>query len=119
MGVLVSDATRHGLRRALHHQRARGRAGDRLAPGRSSTALRAVVANSGGSNVGDGQRGLETALAMQAAAAEELGVEPEQVGVASTGVIGIELPREPAVGGRARGLRRRSATTRPTSPRRS
>ena len=61
--------------------------------------LRAVVANSGGSNVGDGQRGLDTALAMQAAAAEELGVEPAQVGVASTGVIGIELPREPAVSG--------------------
>jgi glutamate N-acetyltransferase/amino-acid N-acetyltransferase len=61
--------------------------------------LRAVVANSGGSNVGDGQRGLDTALAMQAAAAEELGVEPAQVGVASTGVIGIELPREPALAG--------------------
>jgi glutamate N-acetyltransferase / amino-acid N-acetyltransferase len=61
--------------------------------------LRAVVANSGGSNVGDGQRGLETALAMQVAAAEDLGVEPAQVGVASTGVIGIELPREPAVSG--------------------
>ena len=39
--------------------------------------LRAVVANSGGSNVGDGQRGLDTALAMQAAAAELLGVEPD------------------------------------------
>jgi glutamate N-acetyltransferase / amino-acid N-acetyltransferase len=61
--------------------------------------LRAVVANSGGSNVGDGQRGLDTALAMQAVAAEELGVEPGQVGVASTGVIGIELPREAAVAG--------------------
>jgi glutamate N-acetyltransferase / amino-acid N-acetyltransferase len=61
--------------------------------------LRAVVANSGGSNTGDGQRGIDTAQAMQAAAAEELGVEPEQVGVASTGVIGIELPREQAVGG--------------------
>jgi glutamate N-acetyltransferase/amino-acid N-acetyltransferase len=61
--------------------------------------LRAVVANSGCSNVGDGQRGLDTAVAMQAAAAEELGVEPAQVGVASTGVIGIELPREPVVGG--------------------
>jgi glutamate N-acetyltransferase/amino-acid N-acetyltransferase len=61
--------------------------------------LRAVVANSGGSNTGDGQRGIDTALAMQAAAAEELGVEPGQVGVASTGVIGTELPREPAVAG--------------------
>ena len=61
--------------------------------------LRAVVANSGGSNTGDGQRGIDTALAMQAAAAEELGIEPGQVGVASTGVIGIELPRDPAVDG--------------------
>jgi glutamate N-acetyltransferase/amino-acid N-acetyltransferase len=61
--------------------------------------LRAVAANSGGSNVGDGRRGLETALAMQAAAAEELGLEPEHVAVASTGVIGVELPRERVLGG--------------------
>jgi glutamate N-acetyltransferase/amino-acid N-acetyltransferase len=61
--------------------------------------LRAVAANSGGSNVGDGQRGIDTALAMQAAAAEQLGLEPAKVGVASTGVIGIELPREPLLGG--------------------
>ena len=61
--------------------------------------LRAVVANSGCSNVGDGVRGLETAAAMQAAAAGELGVEPEQVAVASTGVIGTELPRERVVSG--------------------
>jgi glutamate N-acetyltransferase / amino-acid N-acetyltransferase len=61
--------------------------------------LRAVVANSGCSNVGDGERGIETALAMQAAAAEELGVEPRQVAVASTGVIGIELMRDKVVPG--------------------
>ena len=61
--------------------------------------LRAVVANSGCSNVGDGVRGLETAAAMQAAAAGELGVEPGQVAVASTGVIGTELPRERVVRG--------------------
>jgi glutamate N-acetyltransferase / amino-acid N-acetyltransferase len=61
--------------------------------------LRAVAANSGCSNVGDGVRGLETAAAMQAAAAGELGVEPGQVAVASTGVIGTELPREKAVSG--------------------
>jgi glutamate N-acetyltransferase / amino-acid N-acetyltransferase len=61
--------------------------------------LRAVAANSGCSNVGDGRRGYETALAMQAAAAEALGVEPAQVGLASTGVIGTELPRERVVGG--------------------
>jgi glutamate N-acetyltransferase / amino-acid N-acetyltransferase len=61
--------------------------------------LRAVVANSGSSNVGDGRRGLETAVAMQQAAAEELGVEPGQVAVASTGVIGLELPRDRVVAG--------------------
>jgi glutamate N-acetyltransferase/amino-acid N-acetyltransferase len=61
--------------------------------------LRAVAVNSGCSNVGDGVRGLETAAAMQAAAAEELGVEPGQVAVASTGVIGVELPRQKVVDG--------------------
>jgi glutamate N-acetyltransferase/amino-acid N-acetyltransferase len=61
--------------------------------------LRAVVANSGGSNTGDGVRGLETALATQALAAELLSVEPAQVGVASTGVIGTELPREKVLNG--------------------
>jgi len=61
--------------------------------------LRAVAVNSGCSNVGDGRRGLETALAMQAAAAAKLGLEPAQVGVASTGTIGTELPRGRAVDG--------------------
>ena len=62
-------------------------------------ALRAVVANSGCSNVGDGERGLETARAVQRAVAEELELEPDQVGVASTGVIGLELPRDKVVSG--------------------
>ncbi len=61
--------------------------------------LRAVVANSGGSNTGDGQRGYQTALAVQAAAAEELSLEPAQVGLASTGVIGVELARDRVVAG--------------------
>jgi glutamate N-acetyltransferase / amino-acid N-acetyltransferase len=63
------------------------------------SALRAIVANSGGSNTGDGRRGLDTARATQARAAELLGVAPSQVGVASTGVIGTELPREPLLAG--------------------
>ncbi len=61
--------------------------------------LRAVVANSGCSNVGDGRRGLETATAMQARTAERLGLEPAQVGVASTGIIGQELPRDAVLSG--------------------
>jgi glutamate N-acetyltransferase / amino-acid N-acetyltransferase len=61
--------------------------------------LRAVVANAGGSNTGDGERGIDTARAAQLAAAEALGVEPEQVGLASTGVIAAELPRDKLVAG--------------------
>ncbi len=63
------------------------------------SGLRAVVANSGCSNVGDGQRGVDTARAMRAAAARKLGLEDEQVAVASTGVIGTELPRDTVVAG--------------------
>ena len=61
--------------------------------------LRAVAANAAHSNVGDGRRGLETALAQQAATADAIGIEPDQVVVASTGVIGTELPREPVLAG--------------------
>jgi glutamate N-acetyltransferase / amino-acid N-acetyltransferase len=61
--------------------------------------LRAVLANSGNSNVADGARGLETARASQAATAEALGLSAELVGLASTGVIGRELPRQALVDG--------------------
>jgi glutamate N-acetyltransferase / amino-acid N-acetyltransferase len=61
--------------------------------------LRAVLANSGGSNTGDGQRGVETARAAQALAAELVGTDPERVGLASTGVIGAELPRDRLLAG--------------------
>jgi glutamate N-acetyltransferase / amino-acid N-acetyltransferase len=61
--------------------------------------LRAVAANSGCSNVGDGERGIETALATQAAVASELGIDVDRVGVASTGVIGTELARDRVVAG--------------------
>ena len=67
--------------------------------------LRAVVANSGGSNTGDGQRGLDTARATQALAAQLLGIDAARVGVASTGVIGVELPREPLLAGVRTGVR--------------
>jgi len=78
-----------------------------IASRRADTArLRAIVANSGGSNTGDGQRGLDTARATQALAAELLDLRAAQVGVASTGVIGTELPRERMLTGlRAAGSR--------------
>ncbi len=56
--------------------------------------LRAVVVNSGNANAATGERGIEDAAAMRAAAAEIAGVDPHQVAVASTGVIGVPLPTE-------------------------
>jgi glutamate N-acetyltransferase/amino-acid N-acetyltransferase len=53
---------------------------------------RAIVVNSGCSNVAMGQRGIEDARAMARAAAEHLGVEAGEVLVASTGVIARPLP---------------------------
>jgi len=54
-------------------------------------ALTAVVMNSGNANACTGAPGLEVARSMQAACAEALGVPPNRVGVASTGIIGVPL----------------------------
>jgi glutamate N-acetyltransferase / amino-acid N-acetyltransferase len=56
--------------------------------------VRAVVANSGNANAATGGRGIEDARAMQALAAETLGIEASEVAVASTGVIGVHLPMD-------------------------
>ena len=56
--------------------------------------VRAVVANSGNANAATGGRGIEDACAMQALAAEVLGIEAGEVAVASTGVIGEQLPMD-------------------------
>ena len=92
VGVLVSDAP-GTVSAARFTSNARVGAPVMVSRQAHLDGLRAVVANSGCSNVGDGRRGYETAAAMQARAAELLGVEPAAVGVASTGVIGHELPR--------------------------
>jgi glutamate N-acetyltransferase/amino-acid N-acetyltransferase len=52
----------------------------------------AVVLNSGNANAATGDRGLADAESMCAAVATELGVEPAQVLVCSTGLIGIPMP---------------------------
>src|SRR5215217_4101329 len=56
--------------------------------------LRAIVANSKVSNVATGERGLEDARRMAAAAAAEVGTSADRVLVSSTGVIGVRLPIE-------------------------
>ncbi len=98
VGVLVSDAE-DTVSAARFTTNARVGAPVVVSRQARTGGLRAVAANAAHSNVGDGRRGLETALAQQAATAEALGVEPEQVAVASTGVIGTQLPREPALAG--------------------
>lgn len=53
---------------------------------------RALIVNSGNANCCTGKTGMEDALTMAKAAADNLGIPEETVLVASTGVIGIRLP---------------------------
>jgi len=55
---------------------------------------RAIVVNSGNANACTGVEGLRTAEETARATAELLGIEPSQVLVASTGVIGVPLSRD-------------------------
>ena len=48
--------------------------------------MRAIVVNSGVANSCTGTQGLEDAYTMQEWTAEKLGVEPDMIGVASTGL---------------------------------
>jgi glutamate N-acetyltransferase/amino-acid N-acetyltransferase len=65
-------------------------------------ALRAVAANSGNANAATGGRGLDEAARMQGAAAMAARVEADQVAVASTGVIGVQLDGHLVMAGLAR-----------------
>ena len=57
--------------------------------------VRAVILNSGNANAATGEPGLQTAIQTAQLVAEQLGCEPHQVLVASTGVIGNQLSIEP------------------------
>ncbi len=54
-------------------------------------SLRAAVVNSGNANAATGEQGYADALEMRDTAAGALGVKPEAVAVAETGVIGVPL----------------------------
>ncbi len=56
--------------------------------------FRAIIVNSGNANACTGQQGLEDAFKMAKLTALELNIKPEEVFVASTGVIGEPLPME-------------------------
>jgi glutamate N-acetyltransferase/amino-acid N-acetyltransferase len=61
--------------------------------------LRAVVANSGNANAATGGPGFDQAARMQGAAAVAARCAPEQVAVASTGVIGVPLDGRKVIAG--------------------
>lgn len=63
---------------------------------------RAVIINSGNANACTGKRGMGDAVRMAGEAAKGLGVEPEEVLVASTGVIGEPLPIDKLIKGTPR-----------------
>jgi len=54
--------------------------------------LRAIIANSGNANACTGVQGIRDANAMCAAVAKPLGLKRAEVGVCSTGVIGLPMP---------------------------
>jgi len=54
----------------------------------------ALVVNSGCANACNGEQGLADALEMANLAAAKLGISPEEVLVASTGIIGVPLPMD-------------------------
>jgi glutamate N-acetyltransferase/amino-acid N-acetyltransferase len=60
----------------------------------SKGRAQAIVANSGCANACVGEQGLIDALGMANLAAAKLGISPEEVLVASTGVIGVPLPMD-------------------------
>ena len=64
-----------------------------------SDTIYAVVVNSGNANACTGEKGLETAVRMCAETAGYLVVDPHQVLVASTGIIGEHLPMENVTAG--------------------
>ena len=59
-----------------------------------SQKLQAIVVNSGVANSCTGQQGRDAAYEMQRLTAQKLKIEPDLVGLASTGVIGEQLPMD-------------------------
>jgi glutamate N-acetyltransferase/amino-acid N-acetyltransferase len=65
----------------------------------SDGVAQAVIANSGNANACVGKAGDEAAWVMAEKSAQQLGIKAEDVLVASTGVIGVEMPVERVVQG--------------------
>ena len=61
--------------------------------------IRAVIVNSGNANAATGEQGIEDALSMRNSLATDLGLAPQSVAVAETGVIGVPLEMETVING--------------------
>lgn len=61
---------------------------------KSGGYLQAIIVNSGNANACTGQQGEEDARAMSAAAADQFGIKQELIAIASTGIIGVQMPME-------------------------
>jgi glutamate N-acetyltransferase/amino-acid N-acetyltransferase len=98
LGILISDKPCSSA--VLFTTNAAAAAPVRLTRGSSiCERLRGVVVNSGNANACTGKRGLGDAARMRLVAADALRLPPEEVAVASTGVIGVPLPIDPIVAG--------------------
>lgn len=62
--------------------------------GQGGGTIQAVVANSGNANACTGEQGWQDAVTMAEVTARALGLQPEDVAVSSTGVIGVTMPME-------------------------
>jgi glutamate N-acetyltransferase/amino-acid N-acetyltransferase len=61
--------------------------------------IRAVIVNSGNANAATGEQGIEDALTMRNSLATGLGLAPQSVAVAETGVIGVPLEMDTVIAG--------------------
>src|SRR5690606_41182529 len=61
--------------------------------------LRAIVCNSGNANACNGPQGVRDARRMAELVAAAIGAAPEEIAVASTGVIGVPLPMDKIAAG--------------------
>ena len=59
---------------------------------KSSTRFRAIVVNSGNANACTGPKGMEDCKSLASKLSQKLSVEPKEILIASTGIIGVPLP---------------------------
>ena len=59
---------------------------------KSSTRFRAIVVNSGNANACTGPKGMEDCKSLASKLSQKLAVEPKEILIASTGIIGVPLP---------------------------